>query len=136
MKWDFTPKDVLNGKAHYSAAQFRDDLLKEIRDVVGQHRDGEQFTKFYSIITVMLCTSLALGKSTDSFVASVQKYFPSEELQQHLTKRELLDQIQDNNKENIEMLKAVIRRRIQDDTAIGIELGCITKTITSELMTF
>jgi hypothetical protein len=136
MKWDFTPKDVLNGKAHYSAAQFRDDLLKEIRDEVGHHRDGVKFTQFYAIITVMLCTSLALGKSTDSFVASVQKYFPSEELQQHLTKRELLDQIQDNNKENIEMLKAVIRRRIQDDTAIGIELGCITKTITSELMTF
>jgi len=84
----------------------------------------------------MLCISLALGKSTDGFVASVKKYFPSKELQQHLTKRELIDQIQDNDKENIEMLKAVIRRRIQDDTAIGIEPDCITKTITSELMTF
>ena len=84
----------------------------------------------------MLCTSLALGKSTDSFIASVQKHFPSKELPQQLTKLELLAQIQDNNKENIKMLKAVIRRRIQDDTAIGIELGCITKTITSELMTF
>ena len=27
-------------------------------------------------------------------------------------------------------------KRIQDDTAIGIEPDCITKTITSELMTF
>lgn len=136
MHWDFTPEDVLNGKAHYNVAQFRDDLLKEIRETVGQHRDGEKFTKFYSIITVMLLTSLALGKSTDGFVASVQKYFPSKELQQQLTKRELLDQIQDTNKENIEMLKAVIRRRIQDDTAIGVESSCVTKTITSELMTF
>jgi hypothetical protein len=34
------------------------------------------------------------------------------------------------------MLKAVIRRRIQDDTAIGIEPSCISKTITSGLMTF
>ena len=84
----------------------------------------------------MLCTSLALGKSTDGFVASGQKYFPSKELQQHLTKLELLNQIENNNRENIKMLKAVIRRRMQDDTAIGIELDCITKTITAELMTF
>ena len=33
MKWDFTPEDILNGKTHYSVAQFRDDLLKEIREV-------------------------------------------------------------------------------------------------------
>jgi hypothetical protein len=136
MEWDFTPEDVRTGKAHYSVAQFRQDLLKEIRDEVGQHRDGEQFTQFYTIITVMLCTSLALGKSTEGFVASVQKYFPNEELQKHLTKRELLYQIRDNNKKNIEMLKAVIRKRLQDDTAIGIERDCITKTITSELITF
>ena len=136
MKWDFTSEDVLNGKAHYSIAQFREDLLKEIRDTAGQHRDEIEFTKFYSIITVMLCTSLALGKSTDSFVASVQKYFPNKKVQQELTKRELLDKIRDDNKENIEMLKAVIRKRMKDDIAIGIEPDCITKTITSELMTF
>lgn len=136
MKWDFTPDDVLKGKAHYSIARFRDDLLNEIGDVIRQHRDEAEFTKFYSIITVMLCTSLALGKSTDVFVASVRKYFPNKELQQRLTKRELLDQIRDDNKENIEMLKAVIRKRIQDDTAIGIDPGCVTRTITSELITF
>ena len=84
----------------------------------------------------MLCTSLALGKSTDSFVASVQKHFPNKKVQQELTKRELLEQIKDDNKENIEMLKAVIRKRMKDDIAIGIEPDCITKTITSELMTF
>ena len=136
MKWDFTPEDVQSGKARYGVAEFREDLLREIREAVGQHRDGEKFAQFYSIITVMLCTSLALGKSTDGFVKSVQKYFPSKDLQQHLTKRELLDQIRDHNKENIEMLKAVILRRIQDDTAIGIERDCVVKTITSELMKF
>ncbi len=139
MEWDFTPEDVRTGKSHYSVTQSREGLLEEIRDVVGNYRDGEKFTQFYAIITVMLCTSLALGKSTDGFVASVKKYFPSKELQQYLTKWELIDQIQDNNnnnKENIEMLKAVIRRWIQDDTAIGIEPDCITKTIALELMTF
>jgi len=136
MEWKFTPENVRTGKAHYSVAQFREDLLKEIRDAVWQHRDGAQFTQFYAIITVMLCTSLALGKSTDAFVASVKKYFANKELQQRLTKRELLDQIRDDNKENIEMLKAVIRKRMKDDIAIGIEPDCITKTITSELMTF
>ncbi|TAN39939.1 MAG: hypothetical protein EPN25_09280 [Nitrospirae bacterium] len=136
MKWDFTPEDILNGRARYSVAQFRGDLLKELRDAVGQHRDGEKLTQFYAIITVMLCTSLALGKSTNGFVASVKKYFPSRELQEQLTKRELIDQIQDSNKENIEMLRAVISRRMKDDMSIGIEPDCITRTITSELMTF
>jgi hypothetical protein len=84
----------------------------------------------------MLCTSLALGKSTDGFVRSVQKFFPSKELQEQLTKRQLLDQIQDSNKDNIKMLKAVIQRRIRDDVSIGIDPDCVTKTITSELMTF
>ena len=136
MEWDFTPEDVLSGKAHYSVAEFREGLLKEIRESVGQHPDGEKFTQFYSIITVMLLTSLALGKSTDGFVKSVQKYFPSKELQQHLTKRELLDQIKDENKQNIEMLRAVIRRRIKDDVSIGIDADCVTKTVTAELMKF
>ena len=136
MEWGFTPEDVRTGKTYYSVAQFRDDLLKEISEVIRQHRGEDEFTRFYSIITVMLCTSLALGKSTDAFVASVKKFFPNKELQQRLTKRELLNQIRDDNKENIDMLKAVIRKRIQDDTAIGIDPGCVTKTITSELMTF
>ncbi len=136
MKWDFTPEDILNSKARYSVARFRDDLLKEIADVAGQHRDGEKFTKFYSIITVMLCTSIALGKSTDTFVASVRKYFTDKDLQQQLTKRELLNRIQDDNKDNIEMLKAIIQKRIKDDSAIGIDRACIVKTISSELMSF
>jgi hypothetical protein len=41
MKWDFTPDDILNGKAYYSVTRFREDLLREIRDAVGQHRTDE-----------------------------------------------------------------------------------------------
>ena len=44
MEWNFTPEDVRTGKTHYSVVQFRENLLKEIRDVVGNHRDGEKFT--------------------------------------------------------------------------------------------
>ena len=57
-------------------------------------------------------------------------------LQKELTKRELLNKIQAENKDNIEMLKAVIRKRIRDDVSIGIDPDCVTRTITSELMTF
>jgi hypothetical protein len=40
MGWDFTSEDVLKGNAHYSVAQFRDDLLKEIRETVGDTEMG------------------------------------------------------------------------------------------------
>ena len=136
MKWDFTPDDVLTGKVCYSVPEFRDDFLKEIKETAGKHRDGERFTRFYSVVTVMLCTSLALGKSADGFVRSVEKFFPDRELQKELTRRKLLEQIQADNQDNIKMLRAVIRKRIKDDVSIGIDPDCVTKTVTSELMTF
>lgn len=135
MKWDFTPEDILNGKAHYSVAEFRDDLLKEIRNTAGKHRDGERFIRFYALITVMLCTSLALGQSTEGFVRSVKRFFPDENLQKELTSKELLDRIRNDNRDNIKMLEAVIRRRIMDDVSIGIDPECVNNTITNEMMT-
>lgn len=136
MKWDFTPDDVLKGKAHYSVAEFRDDLLREIGHTAGKHRDGEKFTRFYAVITVTLCTSLALGQSMDGFALSVQKFFPDKALQKELTRRKLLDQMRDDNEDNIRMLRAVIRKRIKDDVSIGIDPECVTRTVTSEMMAF
>lgn len=136
MKWNFTPDDVLKGKAHYSVAEFRDDLLREINYTAGKHREGEGFFRFYAVITVMLCTSLALGESMDGFVLSVQKFFPDKEVQKELTRRKLLEQIRDDNRDNIRMLGAVVRKRIKDDVLIGIDPDCITRTVTSEMMTF
>ncbi|MBM4147085.1 MAG: hypothetical protein FJ240_12585 [Nitrospira sp.] len=137
MEWDFTPEDIRSGKADYSVLEFKEDLLDEIHVNLEEFRGNEETKKFYSFLTVMLCTSLAFGKSIDSFVISVKKYFPSKELQKFLSgDRELLEEIKENNKENIEMLRAVIHRRIEDDVDKGVPKDNIAKTITTELLTF
>lgn len=137
MEWDFTPEDVRSGKADYTVAEFKEDLLEEIQLNIVEYRGDEQTKQFYSFLTIMLCTSLAFGKSIDSFVTSVKKYFPSKELQKFLTgDRGLLEEIKENNKENIEMLRAVIHRRIQDDVEKGLPTDNIAKTITAELLGF
>jgi len=137
MEWDCTPEDVRSGKADYSVLEFKEDLLEEIHANLEALQGDEQTRKFFSFLTIMLCTTLAFGKSIDSFVTSVKKYFPSKELQKFLTDdRALLEQIKDSNKENIEMLRAVIQRRIEDDVDKGVSKDNIVKTITTELLGF
>ena len=85
----------------------------------------------------MLCTSLAFGKSIDSFVTSIKNYFPSEELQKYLVgNRALLEEIKETNKKNIDMLRALIHRRMEDDVDKGVSKNNIAKIITSELLGF
>ena len=137
MEWDFTPEDVRSGKAGYSVLEFKEDLIGEIHAILEEFHGDEHAQKFYSLLTIMLCTSLAFGKSIDSFVPSVKKYFPSKELRKFLIgDRKLLQEIEENNKENIEMLRAVIHRRMQDDVDKGVSKDNIAKTITTELLGF
>jgi hypothetical protein len=94
MKWDFTPEDVRNGKANYTVGEFKKDLLEEIQLNIAKDCGDQQTMQFYSFLTIMLCTSMAFGKSIDSFVSSTKKYFPSETLQDFLTgNRALLEDI-------------------------------------------
>ena len=137
MEWVFTPEDVRSGKAGYSVLDFKEDLLEEIHANLEEFHGDEQTKQFYYLLTIILCTSLAFGKSIDSFIASVKKYFPSKDLQKFLTgDRELLQEIEGNNKENIEMLRAVIHRRMEDDADRGVPKDDIVKTISTELLTF
>lgn len=137
MKWDFTPEDVRNGKANYTVGEFKKDLLEEIQLNIAKDCGDQQTMQFYSFLTIMLCTSMAFGKSIDSFVSSTKKYFPSETLQDFLTgNRALLEDIEENNKENIEMLCSVVHRRIRDDVDKGVSKDNIAKTITDELLRF
>jgi hypothetical protein len=137
MKWDFTPEDVRNGKANYTVGEFKKDLLEEIQLNIAKDCGDQQTMQFYSFLTIMLCTSMAFGKSIDSFVSSTKKYFPSETLQDFLTgNRALLEDIKENNKENIEMLCSVVHRRIRDDVDKGVSKDNIAKTITDELLRF
>jgi len=83
----------------------------------------------------MLFTSLAFGKSIEDFVTSTKKHFPNEALQDFLSgNKALLKNIREYNKENIEMLRAIIHRRIEDDVAKGVLKDDIVKTVTAELI--
>jgi hypothetical protein len=76
MKWDFTVEDVGSGKAVYTVAEFKKDLLEEIKVNIAKDCGEEQTLQFFSSLTLMLCTSLAFGKSIDDFVKSTKKHSP------------------------------------------------------------
>jgi hypothetical protein len=126
----------MKGNVDYTVAEFREDLLKETQSNIADLY-GDDITKgFYSIMTIILCTSLAFGKSIDSIIASIKEYFPNEVVQKLLTNKDLLEEIKEDNKENIEMLRVVIHRRMKDDVDKGLSPRRIAKTITAELMDF
>jgi len=137
MKWDFTCEDVTNGKAVYTVQEFKKDILEEIRmNIAKDHKDDQTF-QFFSFLTIMLCTSLAFGKSIDEFIASTKKHFPSKALQNFLAENKaLLKTIRKYNKENIGMLRAIVHRRIEDDVAKGVSKDDLVKTVTAELLPF
>ena len=136
MKWDFTPEDVLTGKAHYSVAQFKQALFEEVRSGIDESIRNDEFVKLKFSITVMTCISLAFGKSMDSFYNAAKNNIADTEVQKIVTDKKFLNGIKQSNMENIEMLKAIVRKRIRDDIAIGIDPDCITKTITDTMMQY
>ena len=135
MEWDFTPEDVMSGEVDYSVAEFRKDLLEDIQSTIAEI-PGDDITKGFYIVTIVLCTSLAFGKSIDSIIASMKTYFPNEAVQKLLTNKDLLEKIKEDNKENIEMLRVVVHRRMKDDVDKGLSRRSIAKTITAELLDF
>ena len=136
MEWDFTPDDVMSGKVDYTVAEFRRDLFNDIQSNIAEI-PGDDITKgFYSIVTIVICTSLAFGKSIDSIITSIKTYFSNEAVQKLLTNKDLLEKIKEDNKENIEMLRVVVHRRMKDDVDKGLSPASIAKTITAELMDF
>ena len=137
MHWDFTPEDVRSGKVDYSVSQFKQTLLVDIQAKLANRTEDKGIKQVYSFITIMFFTHLAFGKPIDSFVASVKKYFPSEEVEKFLTgNKEFLKETSESNKETIAMLRAVVHRRIEDDVNKGVSKDNIVKTITTELLPF
>ena len=90
MKWNFTVEDVGSGKAVYTVAEFKKYLLEEIKVNIAKDCGDEQTLQFFSFLTLMLCTSLAFGKSIDDFVKSTKKHFPSANLQNFLAENKAL----------------------------------------------
>jgi hypothetical protein len=137
MKWDFTPEDVRSGKADYSVSEFKEALLKEIHANLETFQGDELTKKLYSSLTMMLCLFLATGKSIDSFVADIKQRSSSKEVHKFLIDdRKMLEEIGENNKENLAMLRAVIYRRLKDGVENGIDPDNIRKNITTEFLAF
>lgn len=103
MKWDFTPQQVANGEVDYTAAQFREDLRREIIDNFPEYDEGQLDAMLNIAFDVCYCTAMRhdlknlLAHCTSKGMQVDEKY---------------LELIRDSNAENIEMLKAVLAQRI------------------------
>lgn len=100
MDWDFTAGDVVKGKAAYSLGQFRDDLRNEVRAQLGEAGTEHATALFHLIYDT--CYWLATEGSLDE-LPGFYGGTPTD-----LT---LLRVIERQNRDNIEMLRAIIKRR-------------------------
>jgi len=100
MEWDFTPDDVLKGKAEYSLGRFRDDLRNEVRAQLGAAGEEHVTALFHLIYDT--CYWLATEGSLDDLPG----FYGGTS-----TDLTLLRVIERQNQDNIEMLKAIIKRR-------------------------
>ena len=108
MEWAFTPKDVENGKAEYSLSQFRDDLKKEI---AAQHEVGGGDAELLFRLVYDVCYWLATESTLENLIAF---YGGS------MMDIKMLEIIAEQNKDNVEMLKAVIKRNYDSGLNAGL----------------
>lgn len=97
MEWTFSAKEVEAGKIKYTLGQFRDDLKEEI---TAQHKagDGDAGLLFHLVFDV--CYWLA----TESTLENLVEFYGGSVLDMNM-----LEIIAEQNQENIEMLRAIIK---------------------------
>ena len=103
MVWEFAPEQVVKAEVDYGLAQFRADMLQEVKLNMGQMEDAQQL----QIFSVMydLCYWVATGSEYDDFLATLDpdSFFPG-----------FLASIKEHLAPNIAMLGAILQRLIMD----------------------
>ena len=108
MNWKFTPIDVLKGKVEYTLGKFRDDLREEVAErYTSETGDPELVFNLVYDTCYWLATDSTLGNLVDFYGGSVADI-------------NLLEVIAEDNKENVEMLKAIIKRRYSNAVDAGL----------------
>jgi hypothetical protein len=109
MEWEFTPEDVVKGRADYGLEEFRRDLAAEVRQNLGEGEAAERaFHLLYD-----LCYALATNKEIEAHLAAYAYDPPTVQFL-----REMVEPMADN----VEMLGAILQRQIMDRIAAGMPL--------------
>lgn len=114
MKWDFTPSQVMEGKVNYSLDEFLKDLGEEIKSKISKKvfnhlPDGEERDKKYNEVirevfnfVYKICYLAVMKKQHLKLVLK-----QSNEAEIDIIKRTIKE-----NKSNIDMLHAILMRRM------------------------
>jgi len=111
MEWDFTPEDVINGRAAYGLENFRADLASEVRMNLGSAHE-EEIRRDFAVI-YDLCYWLATGRDFESFLAGLGE--APEAIR-------LAKSVRDYMGSNVEMLGAILQRMIMERVEGGMPL--------------
>lgn len=110
MDWDFTPEDVVKGRADYGLSEFRRDLAEEVRQNV--NGDGTTASRTYHLL-YDLCYALATRKEIDAHLAAYAYDPPTVEF---------LRGMPEPMAGNVAMLGAILQRQIMDCIEAGMPL--------------
>lgn len=111
MEWEFSPEDVVKARADYGLAEFRRDLAEEVRANMGA-TDEATLERSYHLL-YDLCYALATDRDLEQHLAAYAYDPPTCQFL-----RDLVAPMAGN----VEMLGAILQRRIMDHVEGGMPL--------------
>lgn len=111
MEWDFSAEDVVKARADYGLADFRRDLAEEVRANLG-HLEPAGLTRSYHLL-YDLCYALATDRDLERHLAAYAYDPPTVQFLQDMAAPMAA---------NVEMLGAILQRRIMDHVEGGMAL--------------
>jgi hypothetical protein len=112
MEWEFTPEDVVQGKADYGLAEFRSGLAQEVRLNLPPGTDQAEGEKLFALV-YDLCYWLATGGELADFEREVgaDPYLVA-----------FVRMVHRHSGPNVEMIGAILQRAIMDGVEAGMPL--------------
>jgi hypothetical protein len=122
MEWEFTPEDVLEGKVAYGLAEFRNDLIEEVRLNLPPNTDATQAERVFGL-TYDLCYWLATGRELADFERDIgaDPYLVAFVRAMHRY-----------SGPNVEMLGAILQRGIMNGVEAGLSLEDALKEVADQ----
>lgn len=103
MEWEFSPEDVVKGRAAYGLIEFRRDLAQEVRSNLPATDETQQVRSFNLIYD--MCYALATDKDFEDFLTAYAYDPPT---------CQLLTELKPYMDGNVAMLGAILQRLIMD----------------------
>lgn len=112
MEWEFTPEDVVQGKADYGLAEFRRDLAHEVRLNLPPAADQAEGERLFALV-YDLCHWLATGRELEDF---------EREVGADPSLVAFIRMVHRYGEANVAMLGAILQRAIMDGVEAGMPL--------------